>query len=232
MILVAGLPVKAGTHEVFDGILERVTLRDEATGAILRVKPRADAPPNIPDLACVIQKVPDGHDSQAPEKETYTVQLETVPGFVGGEYWMKYPGVYERYILRGTAQLHAEAKRWAARERALAEKERDELVGRWVCTRGKLVSVVEFKRESMRLTIDDPTYPVKSLQVQYNAPHPHPLLYTINTDWGCNTYIFDYRKNRDELYMKGNFGFELDLPGGEVKYLEVPLSGYWRRERK
>lgn len=233
VILVAGLPAKAGTGEVFDGILDRVTLRDEATGAILRVKPRADAPPDTPELACVIQKVPDGHDSQPPEKESYTVRLETVPGLLGGEYWMNNPpGVYESYILRGTTRLRTEAARWAAREKALSEKERDELVGRWVCTRGDMVSVVEFDRESMTISIDDPTYPVKSLRGGYSFPRPYPLQYKIHLDSGCGRYILDYRRHRDKIYMSGNFGFDLRSPGGKVRYLDVPLWGCWKRERK
>lgn len=174
-------------------------VRDEATGAILRVKPRTDAPPNVDGLAFVIVKDP-GRDSYIVRLEESSAQTAMNHGL-----WAD-PILYMEITLRPTVAVAVEAKRWAAYEQGAIKRETEQLAGKRILSERDLSGVAEFERGLVTITIGDLTQPGKSLGGLYHA-RPNPLSREITLSHGDSTFTLKYRRHSDQFRLTGDLEF-------------------------
>lgn len=118
VLLAAGLASSAwaerlaptpNTSKTFSELLARVVERDEKTGTILKVRPRADAPADAGNLEFAMRA----------HKDEANVIIELSTAGKGGE-------VYERYVLVIDKAIREEWDRLKAQQKARAERDAKE----------------------------------------------------------------------------------------------------------
>lgn len=223
LTLVTGLAGEAAAGDVTDSILSRVTVRDTATGAILKVKPRPDSPADG-DLDCRILSLDPNDAIRVWVEDPPEARNEAVG-------WGREPRLHEHYWLRPNAALLAEGEKWKKYRQAQMRREFEQLDGEWIQSDEGRVVVIRFDPglHQVTISIDDPALPMGKLVGHYE-PYLEPAARQIELTHGDRGFRLDYRREGDIFRLRGEIGM-VYRGGGKLRYQKgIALRGDWRRK--